>query len=100
VTDEQSLIRRLLGGLEVCLAGTKLEFQFQRWILPELISTQWAPIPGKSILGSLNDLIFQARHGLENRDYTPVELSRWLAATPMSALGMNSPERVFPTLGN
>ena len=98
VTDDQKLIRRLLGGLQVCLVGAKLELQFQRWIRPEPIATQWAPIPGKSILGSLNDLIVQARYGLESRDYSPVELSRWLAKTPMSALGGNSPDRVFPKL--
>jgi hypothetical protein len=88
VTDDHRLIRRLLGGLQVCLVGTPMEFQFHRWI-----------VSGKSILGSINDLILQARYGLENRDYSPVELSRWLAETPMSALGMNSPARVFAKLG-
>ena len=29
---------------------------------------------------------------------TPSELSPWLAETPLSTLGMNSPDRVFPTL--
>lgn len=98
VTDDQSLIRRLVGGLHVCLGGTELASQFQRRIMSELPMTQWAPIPGKSILGSINELIFQAGYGLRNRDYSPVELSRWLAKTPMTALGGNSPDRVFPTL--
>lgn len=99
VTDDHKLIRRLLGGLQVCLVGIKLERQFQRWIAPEPVAVQWAPIPDRSLLGSINDLIFQAGYGISNRDYSPVELSRWLAATPMTALGGNSPDRVFPKVG-
>ena len=39
------------------------------------------------------------RFELEERDKPPVELGSWLAESPMSALGMNSPDRVFPRLG-
>jgi hypothetical protein len=99
VTDANKLIRRLLGGLQVCLVGTELEDQFQRWIVPEPVEVQWAPIPGKSILGCMNEMIFISKFGLSEHDYPPVELSRWLAKTPMSTLGGNSPDRVFPKLG-
>ncbi len=50
------------------------------------------------ILSSVNEMIFHAKYGLEHRDYSPVELSRWLAEIPMSAPGGNSPDRVFPKL--
>ena len=98
VTDGPKLAARLMGGLLTCLRGGELEVQFQRRILSERPVIQWAPIPDRTILGSMNDLIFQARYGLEHRDFPPVELSRWLAETPMSALGGNSPDRVFPKL--
>lgn len=98
VTDDHELIERLVDGLKLCLMGTELEFQFQRWIVLELAAVQWAPIPDRVILSSVNEMIFQARYGLTHRDYSPVELSRWLAETPMSALGGNSPGRVFPKL--
>lgn len=94
---DHELIERLVDGLKARRTGTELEFHFQRWIVPELAAVQWAPIPGKSILSSMNERIFRAGYGLEHRDGSPVELSRWLAA-PMSALGMSSPDRVFPTL--
>ena len=47
----------------------------------------------------MNDLILMAKYHLEDRVMSPAKLSRKLAETPMSALGMNSPDRVFPTLG-
>jgi len=99
VTDRNSLVERLAEALKEGLEGTKLEKHYQRWIVPELAAVQWAPIPGRSILGSMNDLIFAARCGYEDRNYSVVEMSRWLAVTPLSVLGMNSPDRVFPTLG-
>lgn len=99
VTDDSELIKRLLAAVRLNFEGTELEFHYQRWIAPELAAVQWAPIPDRSIMGSMNDLILMAKYHLENRDESPVELSRLLARTPMSVLGMNSPDRVFPTLG-
>jgi hypothetical protein len=98
VTDGPSLVARLAGGLKLCMEGTALDSHFQRWIAPELAAVQWAPVPGKSILGSMNDMISMAKYSLAHRNESPVDLSRWLAKSPMSALGMNSPDRVFPKL--
>ena len=53
---------------------------------------QWAPIPDKAVLSSVNELIMQARYGMHK---SPIELSQWLAETPMKLLGYNSPDRVF-----
>ncbi|HLP24681.1 MAG TPA: hypothetical protein VK477_03310 [Acidobacteriota bacterium] len=95
VNDEGSLIDRGIEAMRLNFVGTEFEFQFQRWILPELAAVQWAPIPDRAVLGSINELILMARHGL---DKSPVELSRWLAEAPMKMLGMDSPDRVFPKL--
>jgi len=99
VNDEHSLIERLVDALQASLTGADLEFQFRRQIAPESAVVQWAPIPDKAILGSINDMINMTRYSLENRDEAPADLSRWLARSPMSVLGGNSPDRVFPRLG-
>ena len=99
VRDDHSLIERLVETLKLNLTGTELEFQFQRWIVPELAAVQWAPIPGRSVLGGMNEMISMAKYSRQHRDEPPGELSRWLAETPLAPLGMNSPKRVFPTLG-
>ena len=95
VTDANALIRRFLEGAWLAFEGTELELHRQRWIEPEAGAVQWAPIPDKVVLSSVNELIFMARHGM---DKSPAELAWWLAQTPMKALGYNSPDRVFPTL--
>lgn len=99
VTDGPKLAARLMGGLQTCLRGGEWESQFQRRILVEGPFIQWAPIPGKALLGSINELVFAAKIGLQSREYGPEELSRWLAQTPMTVLGGKSPDRVFPKLG-
>ena len=99
VTDDHELIRRLVDAVKLTFEGTELEFHYRRWIAPEVTAVQWAPIPDRSIIGSMNDLIYAAKYFLEARTESPVEVSRKLAQTPLSILGMNSPDRVFPTLG-
>jgi hypothetical protein len=95
VVDEASLIKRLIETLQLGLTGTELEFQYRRWIAPELAAVQWAPIPDRAILGSINELIYMAK---VFSDLSPVEIGKKLAHTPMKVLGWNSPDRVFPKL--
>jgi hypothetical protein len=99
VTDGPKLAARLMGGLQTCLRGGEVEIRFRQRILVEMPVIQWAPIPDKSVLGSINELVFAAKCRLEDRDCGPEELSRWLARTPMTILGGNSPDRMFPKLG-
>jgi hypothetical protein len=56
---------------------------------------QWAPIPDRAILGSINELIYMAK---VFSDLSPAETGKKLAETPMTVLGGNSPNRVFPKL--
>jgi hypothetical protein len=85
-------------GLKLTLEGTPGMAQFDRWIAPELSATQLGRIPGRSLLGSMNDFIHLAYFYLHEDKVPLVETSRALARVPMSYLGRNSPDRVFPTL--
>lgn len=95
VNDESALIRRFLEGVRAVFEGTELQFHYERWIETEAGAVQWAPIPDKAVLSSVNEMIYRARHGM---DKSPVELAWWLAQTPMKAIGQNFPDRVFPSL--
>ena len=94
VTDDDTLVRRLLAALRLNLADGPLGFAYERWIAPGGAEVQWAPIPDRPALGSINELVFAAKWGLIDGK-SPAELSGWLAQTPLSVLGMNSPDRVF-----
>jgi len=96
--DNHDLIMRLIDGLKLVMSSNDLEFHFQRWIAPELNEVQWAPIPTRSVLGTMNDLMLMAKYHLAERDESPMELSQLLAKAPLSALGMNSPAKAFRSL--
>lgn len=98
VTDEHDLIVKLRESLQLVMGGTELEFHYRRWIEPEGMNVQWAPIPDRSVMGSMNDMIAMAKYRLEERDESPVALSHGLAEAPMGMLGMNSPDRAFLSL--
>jgi hypothetical protein len=46
----------------------------------------------------MNDLMQMAKYYLEFRDESPIEISHRMAKAPLSALGMNSPDRAFRSL--
>lgn len=97
VVDGETLGRRLGGMLGEVLKENGSPSQ---WALiePQLHEAQWAPIPGRSVLGVINEMIFLACAHLEDKSMTPAKLAHRLAKTPLTTLGMNSPDRVFPTL--
>ena len=97
VTDQDALVKCLMTALRLNLADGPHAYAYERWIAPGGTEVQWAPIPDRSVLGSINDLIFAAKWGLVDGK-SPAELSGWLARTPLSVLGMNSPDRVFPKI--
>jgi|JI10StandDraft_1071094.scaffolds.fasta_scaffold02225_11 hypothetical protein len=98
VMDDHDLIERFTSGLQSQMTGTELEFYYQRWIAPELMSIQYAAIPDRSTMGSMNDLITMAKYHLKYRDESPVDLSFKMATAPMGMLGMDSPDKAFRDL--
>ncbi len=94
VTDGTRLQQRMAEAWRDTLTGPVLGPLFSEDLEPQLAEVQFAPIPDRSVTGTMNDLIFAAQIGLSDGMSVP-DLSPWLARTPLSILGMNSPDRVF-----
>lgn len=97
VNDGESLVRRLGGMVNQVLQENGHADQAKRFE-SELSVVQWAPIPGRSVLGSMNDLVYLAGAWLDDPAIAPAILSSKLGQTPMSALGMNHPAQALATL--
>jgi len=97
VTDGETLVRRAGGmALEVL---QKNGFPDQARILDaQLTDFQFGPVPDRSVLGSINELVWLAGLRLDAPDLVPWTLSQHLGRTPMSALGMNSPAKALASL--
>ena len=96
VHDDESLMRRA-GGMVEQVLKTNCPTQHAAFAA-ELTEFQWAPIPDRSVLGSISDLIYLAKPSFDDPNLMPAVLSAKLGQTPMSALGMNRPARAFASL--
>lgn len=96
VTDAPSFVGRAKEMLRQTLTGGVLGNIHEERIGPEWGEVRYAPIPDRAVLGSMNDLIHAARFGLTEQGLRVEDLPAWLAETPLSILGMNAPDRVFP----
>lgn len=97
VRDGEALAGRAAGMIHQVLEANQFNPQAAVFAA-ELREIQWAPIPGRSVLGSINEMIWLAGHWLDEPDLTPAFLSQRMGRTPMSALGMNSPAEAFAPL--
>jgi hypothetical protein len=97
VTDGESLARRIGGMVPAVLRENGFAAQVTRFE-DSLTDFQFAPVPDRSVLGSITDLIYLANGHLDANDITPAALAQHLGRTPMSALGMNNPARALATL--
>jgi hypothetical protein len=98
VTSEGALIRRFAETAELALRGTEFEFILDGRLRPHMASVEWGPIPSRSVLGSMNDLLFAARVHFVNGDGTPEEVAEKLRETPLTILNMNSPREALTAL--
>jgi hypothetical protein len=97
VNDGETLARRLAGmGIQVLRQNG--HFEQAKRLESEMDAVQWAPIPDRTVLGSINELIYLAESWLDDSDLTPTTLSLKLGQIPMSALGMNRPADALATL--
>lgn len=97
INDGETLARRL-GGMVPHVIRETGHTDHAELFEGELSAVQWASIPGRSVLGSMNDLVYLAGAWLGDPDLTPSALSHKLGQTPMSALGMNRPIQAFASL--
>jgi len=98
VTDGESLARRLGGMVLQVITANGFSTQ-ARAFKAALTEYQWAPIPDRSVLGSINELIYLADPLFDDPHLTPGSLAERVSNAPMSAIGMNSPKKVFARMG-
>ncbi len=97
VTDEGSLIERLVVSLREYCRFSGREFLFEQLIAPETGSVEFAPIGGRPLLSSINELVFHAGYHLAHGD-SPTAASERLNEIPMKFAKMNSPGRAFAAM--
>jgi len=97
ITTERPFIQALGAGLQAFLVGQGHPPHAAAALLAPDGEAIFTKITDRRILGSMNDLIFQAKFMFEEQQ-TPWDVSRNLNETPMSYLKYRAPRDAFQAL--
>jgi hypothetical protein len=98
ITTDRQFAHSVGTGLQAFVAGQGNHLRGVKDLPWQGRDTFFSRINDRRILGSMNDLIFQAKIRLEEGQQTPLEVSFCLNKTPMSYLKHHSPKSVFQQL--
>jgi len=95
ITDDNEFIQNTLSYMAEFMADNGCEFLFRRLIAPHTARVSFSKATDRRVIGSINDLIVQAKYYLTERQMSPFDASLHVNETPMSYLGYNIPKEAF-----
>ena len=98
ITDDNEFIQRTLSFMREFMADNGCEFLYRRLIAPHTTRVSFSKATDRRVIGSMNELIFEAKLYLVERQLSPFETSLKVNETLMSYLGYNSPKEAFRQL--
>ena len=98
LTSDDRFVRKTEQTLRDNLSSAGFAFPFQRFIEPELMRVTFCKNANRSVTGSMNDLIYQAKCHIIEGNASPADLSILLNRIPMGALKYECPYVQFPKM--
>jgi hypothetical protein len=98
ITDDNRLVQSSLNYMSEFMADDGNEFLYRRLIVPHTGQILFSKATDRRVLGSINDLVFQAKFYLVEREESPFGASFLLNESPMSLLGYSTPRDAFKAL--
>jgi hypothetical protein len=98
ITNDKQFIRGGLSYMREFMTIDGNKFIFEKYIEPQEKDIFFSKIVDRRVMGSMNDLIFQAKVNLVEARLPPFDVSFLLNETPMSYLGYGHPRDAFREL--
>jgi hypothetical protein len=95
ITNDSQFLHEATIYIRKFLKADINEVMFYKFVAPEMVRVSFAKTLNRSVTGSMNDLIFQAKVYMTDTDISPFDVSFKLNEVPMSYLGYEHPRRVF-----
>lgn len=95
ITDDSIFIDRALSAMREFMKADRFQFQYDRFIVPEAHAMIFSKRAIRSVIGSMNDLIFQAQLRLTEGNISPHEASMEINDTFLSMLKYSRPKEAF-----
>jgi hypothetical protein len=86
ITYDSRFIDRVLSSLREFMEGDELAFIYHRFIAPSSATVCFASTLNRSVTGSMNELVLQAKYLLEHEEISPHDLGFRLNDTLLSAV--------------
>ena len=98
ISSDSQFLDRGLNCIREFMADDALEFIYLRLIAPTTSSVAFSKALNRSVIGSMNDLIYHAKVWLTEGDLSPHDASFKLNGIPMSTLGYANPRETLKAL--
>ena len=98
ITSDRQFVREALSSMEEFMTLDTNEIMYDKFIEPESKINYFSKIIDRRILGSMNDLMFQAMIYLSEGQKSLFDVSLMLNKTPMSYLNYSNPKIEFRKL--
>jgi phosphoribosyl-ATP pyrophosphohydrolase len=99
ITNDSVFIERAMSGLREFMEDDGLAFAYQKFVTPASESVRFAKALNRSVIGSMNDLVYHAQMRLIEDELAPFDVGFRLNEIPMSALNYLNPREAFKALG-
>jgi hypothetical protein len=98
ITNDKQFIQGALTCMREFMTVDRYKNIFQKYIEPQAKDISFSRMAYRRVMGSMNDLIFQAKINLVEAQLPPFDVSFLLNETPMSYLGYGHPRDAFREL--
>ena len=95
IASDRQFVESVLGSLRLFLEVDGLELIFHRFMAPASNEILFSKAWNRSVTGSMNDLVFQAKFWLTEGELSHNEIATRLNDTPLSMLEYRNPRKAF-----
>lgn len=98
ITDDSRFIERALTTIREFMEDDGQQFAYRKSIQPACETVSLANALNRSVMGSINPLVYHAKMWITERDHSPHETGFKLNNIPMSSLSYANPREAFRSL--
>jgi hypothetical protein len=91
IKDDIDLLDLMFPAIRDQLKDVSCEKLFEQGISPHISGSALSNTTSRAILGSINDMIYNAKYYLDQREMSPFETGKAINETPFSYIKMENP---------
>lgn len=97
-SNDGAFLSRGLSAIRELMADDGLEFIYTRFVAPSTGTIRFSKSLNRSVIGSMNDLVYHAKRWLIKGELAPCDVAFKLNEMPMSAIDHRNPREALKSL--